>query len=241
MAVVLAAFALLVFVDRRPAIRERATRGGDGRDHPVGGAVSPPTPGNSGAVGHGADADDRAPELAVDVGFALSVSATAALVVIAPVWSRRLVGRGWPKPLADAVSVAVAAQLVTAPLVAGDIGHLQRGVGRRQPRGGRRDPADHRGRHRRGGAVPVVARGRAICWSGSPDPNCGGCCGWRRGGGCARGVVPVPSGLPGVVMRGGGGTRCRGGVAVALGRGSVCGARDRGLAARGRCRVCRAP
>jgi competence protein ComEC len=60
-----------------------------------------------------------APELAVDVGFALSVSATAALVVLAPVWSRRLVGRGWPKPLSDAVSVAVAAQLVTAPLVAG--------------------------------------------------------------------------------------------------------------------------
>jgi competence protein ComEC len=60
-----------------------------------------------------------APELAVDVGFALSVSATAALVVIAPAWSRLLVGRGWPKPLADAVSVAVSAQLVTAPLVAG--------------------------------------------------------------------------------------------------------------------------
>jgi competence protein ComEC len=60
-----------------------------------------------------------APELAVDVGFALSVSATAALVVVAPVWSRRLTARGWPKPLADAVSVAVAAQLVTAPLVAG--------------------------------------------------------------------------------------------------------------------------
>ena len=59
-----------------------------------------------------------APELAVDVGFALSVSATAALVVVAPAWSRRLVGRGWPKPLADSVSVAVAAQLVTAPLVA---------------------------------------------------------------------------------------------------------------------------
>jgi competence protein ComEC len=59
-----------------------------------------------------------APELAVDIGFALSVSATAALVVIAPAWSRRLVRRGWPKPLADAVSVAVAAQLVTAPLVA---------------------------------------------------------------------------------------------------------------------------
>jgi competence protein ComEC len=65
-----------------------------------------------------------APELAVDVGFALSVSATAALVVIAPGWSRRLVGRGWPKPLADAVAIAVAAQLVTAPIVAGMSGTL---------------------------------------------------------------------------------------------------------------------
>lgn len=64
------------------------------------------------------------PELAVDVGFALSVSATAALVVLAPHWSRRLVGRGWPKPLADAVSVAIAAQLVTAPLVAGIAGRF---------------------------------------------------------------------------------------------------------------------
>ncbi|MBU3751598.1 MAG: ComEC/Rec2 family competence protein [Mycobacterium sp.] len=59
-----------------------------------------------------------APQLAVDLGFALSVSATAALVVLAPVWSARLVSRGWPKPLAAAVCVAVAAQLVTAPLVA---------------------------------------------------------------------------------------------------------------------------
>lgn len=59
-----------------------------------------------------------APQLAVDVGFALSVSATAALVVIAPVWSRRLVARGWPKPLADAVCVALVAQWVTAPIIA---------------------------------------------------------------------------------------------------------------------------
>lgn len=65
-----------------------------------------------------------APELAVDAGFALSVVATAGLVVIAPVWSRRLVGRGWPKPVADAVSVALAAQLVTAPLVAGISGRV---------------------------------------------------------------------------------------------------------------------
>lgn len=60
-----------------------------------------------------------APELAVDVGFALSVSATAGIVVIAPVWSRRMETRGWPRPLAAAISVAVVAQLVTAPLVAG--------------------------------------------------------------------------------------------------------------------------
>lgn len=59
-----------------------------------------------------------APQLAVDLGFALSVVATAALVVVAPGWSCRLVGRGWPKPLADAVAVAGAAQVVTAPLVA---------------------------------------------------------------------------------------------------------------------------
>ncbi|RZT12406.1 competence protein ComEC [Mycobacterium sp. BK558] len=65
-----------------------------------------------------------APELAVDVGFALSVSATAGLVLVAPVWSRRLTGRGWPRPLADAVSVALAAQLVTAPLVAGVSGSV---------------------------------------------------------------------------------------------------------------------
>lgn len=65
-----------------------------------------------------------APELAVDVGFALSVAATAGLVVIAPVWSRRLTARGWPKPVADAVGVAMAAQLVTAPLVAGISGRV---------------------------------------------------------------------------------------------------------------------
>lgn len=59
-----------------------------------------------------------APALAVDVGFGLSVLATAALIVVAPVWSRRLAAKGWPRPLADALAVAWAAQVVTAPLVA---------------------------------------------------------------------------------------------------------------------------
>ncbi|SOX55075.1 competence protein [Mycobacterium ahvazicum] len=65
-----------------------------------------------------------APQLAVDAGFALSVLATGALVVIAPVWSRRLAAKGCPKPLADGLAVAVAAQLVTAPLVAGISGRF---------------------------------------------------------------------------------------------------------------------
>lgn len=65
-----------------------------------------------------------APQLAVDVGLALSVVATAALVVIAPIWSQRLVAGGWPTPLADAVCVACAAQLVTAPLIAGISGRV---------------------------------------------------------------------------------------------------------------------
>lgn len=59
-----------------------------------------------------------APHLAVDIGFALSVSATAALVVLAPIWSQRLVVRGWPKPVADALCIALAAQWATAPLIA---------------------------------------------------------------------------------------------------------------------------
>jgi competence protein ComEC len=59
------------------------------------------------------------PGLARDAGFALSVAATAAIVLLAPGWSRRLRGRGWPPVLADAVAVAAAAGLATAPLVAG--------------------------------------------------------------------------------------------------------------------------
>lgn len=65
-----------------------------------------------------------APHLAVDAGFALSVCATAALIVLAPGWAARLIARGWPKPLAEAVCIALAAQLVTAPLIAAISGTL---------------------------------------------------------------------------------------------------------------------
>jgi competence protein ComEC len=59
------------------------------------------------------------PGLARDAGFALSVAATAAIVLLAPGWSRRLRERSWPAVLADAVAVSAAAGLATAPIVAG--------------------------------------------------------------------------------------------------------------------------
>jgi competence protein ComEC len=58
------------------------------------------------------------PELAVDFGFVLSATATAGLIVIAPVWVDVLVGRGWPRAVAETVAVSVAAFAVTAPIVA---------------------------------------------------------------------------------------------------------------------------
>jgi competence protein ComEC len=54
----------------------------------------------------------------------LSVSATAALIVVAPFLSARLTARGYPKPVADAVCIALTAQLATAPLVAAISGQL---------------------------------------------------------------------------------------------------------------------
>ena len=39
-------------------------------------------------------------------------------------WSRRLVDRGWPKPVADALCIALAAQWATAPLIAAISGRL---------------------------------------------------------------------------------------------------------------------
>ena len=58
------------------------------------------------------------PALASDGGFALSVAATAGIVLLSPSWSRALRRRGAVRPLADALAVSVAAGLVTAPLVA---------------------------------------------------------------------------------------------------------------------------
>ncbi|WP_241387042.1 DNA internalization-related competence protein ComEC/Rec2 [Rhodococcus sp. CH91] len=58
------------------------------------------------------------PDLAVDVGFALSVSATAGLIVAAPPVVARLVESGWPRPVAEVTAMSLVACAVTAPLVA---------------------------------------------------------------------------------------------------------------------------
>lgn len=58
------------------------------------------------------------PRLAVDVGFVLSVFATTALVLVAPIWVDWLRARGWPRACAEVVAVAAAAHAATAPVIA---------------------------------------------------------------------------------------------------------------------------
>ncbi len=58
------------------------------------------------------------PELARSAGFALSVQATAGLIVLAPQWSKALQRKGMPSGWADLLAVPAAAQVVTMPIVA---------------------------------------------------------------------------------------------------------------------------
>ncbi|MET9232127.1 DNA internalization-related competence protein ComEC/Rec2 [Lentzea sp. NPDC003310] len=64
------------------------------------------------------------PALGGDPGFALSVVATAALVLVAPRWAQALKRRGVPNGLAEAIVVPMAASLATAPVVAGLSGQI---------------------------------------------------------------------------------------------------------------------
>ncbi|GAA2135064.1 ComEC/Rec2 family competence protein [Actinomadura napierensis] len=64
------------------------------------------------------------PELARSYGFALSVLATAGLLVLAPPWRERF-ARRLPGPLADALAVAAAAEVAVAPvlvMLSGEVG-----------------------------------------------------------------------------------------------------------------------
>ncbi|MQA14993.1 MAG: MBL fold metallo-hydrolase [Pseudonocardiaceae bacterium] len=64
------------------------------------------------------------PELGSDPGFALSVLATGALVLIAPGWAEAFRRHRVPAGFAEALAVAAAANLVTAPLIAGLFGQV---------------------------------------------------------------------------------------------------------------------
>jgi competence protein ComEC len=64
------------------------------------------------------------PALALDAGFALSVLATAALVLLAPVIVTALRRRRVPPGVAEALAVPLAAHVVTAPVVAGLSGQV---------------------------------------------------------------------------------------------------------------------
>lgn len=64
------------------------------------------------------------PALAADPGFALSVLATGALVLLAPGWAEALRRHGVPLGIAEALAVPAAAHVVTAPVVAGLSGQV---------------------------------------------------------------------------------------------------------------------
>ncbi|WP_370966225.1 ComEC/Rec2 family competence protein [Amycolatopsis sp. cg9] len=64
------------------------------------------------------------PAMATDFGFALSVCATAGLVLLAPRWAGGLVRRGVPPGVAEGLAVPLAAFLVTAPVLAGMAGSV---------------------------------------------------------------------------------------------------------------------
>ncbi|ANH40228.1 ComEC family competence protein [Nocardioides dokdonensis FR1436] len=63
------------------------------------------------------------PALAVSIGFALSVLATAGIMLLAPGW-RDAMTRWMPRWLAEAIAVPAAAQLACTPLVAGISGQV---------------------------------------------------------------------------------------------------------------------
>lgn len=64
------------------------------------------------------------PWLSVSVGFALSVAATGALLVVATHWRERLVGGRLPRWLAEPLAVASVAHLATLPLIAAISGRV---------------------------------------------------------------------------------------------------------------------
>lgn len=64
------------------------------------------------------------PTLALQMGFVLSVQATAGLILLAPVWARALENRGVPPGWALFIAVPTAAHIVTIPVIAAMSGRI---------------------------------------------------------------------------------------------------------------------
>ncbi|HEX2143806.1 MAG TPA: ComEC/Rec2 family competence protein, partial [Glycomyces sp.] len=59
------------------------------------------------------------PDMAAHAGFALSVAACVGLLFLAFRWARPLEHRGWPRPVALAVTIPLATQVAVTPLLVG--------------------------------------------------------------------------------------------------------------------------
>jgi competence protein ComEC len=59
------------------------------------------------------------PDMAAQAGFALSVAACVGLLFLAFRWARPLEHRGWPQPVALAVTIPLATQVAVTPLLVG--------------------------------------------------------------------------------------------------------------------------
>lgn len=119
LAVALCGFALVGFVilvRPSPSVVRAATMGAIGLAALVAGRPRVALPALAAAITVLVLVD---PELAGDPGFALSVLATAGLLLLAPRWRDGLRRRGVPAGWAEALAVPAAAQLACGPVVAG--------------------------------------------------------------------------------------------------------------------------
>lgn len=119
--VLLALIGFVVLVRPSPSVLRAAVMGGVGLLAMVVGRQRPVIPALAASVIALLLLD---PALATDPGFALSVLATAGLVLLAPIWAAKLRGLGCPPGVAEAIAVPAAAHLVTAPVIAGLSGQV---------------------------------------------------------------------------------------------------------------------
>ncbi|WP_229402430.1 ComEC/Rec2 family competence protein [Micromonospora okii] len=112
----LALVGFVILVRPSPSVMRAATMGAIGLAALAAGRPRAALPALSAAVAALVLHD---PELSGDPGFALSVLATAGLLLLAPAWRDGLRRRGVPAGLAEALAVPAAAQLACGPVVAG--------------------------------------------------------------------------------------------------------------------------